>query len=177
MLASMTWFCVLSGIVVKSSTVVGPASQADADPDRVPDAALAGGEAWRRMRDLTHHPVVLQRTSDLAEEIGLTPAITKALVHLSQDRPVPMRELAGALRCDNSYVTAVVDGLEERGVAHRQPHPTDRRIKVVVLTDTGATLAARVRAVLDEPPASFARLTDDEARQLRDLLRKLSDPR
>jgi DNA-binding MarR family transcriptional regulator len=126
------------------------------------------------MRELTHHPDVLRRIHDVAEEIGLTPAITKALVHLSPGRPTPMRELAGALRCDNSYVTAVVDSLEERGMARRLPHPTDRRIKVIELTDHGAVLATRVRAVLDEPPAAFGVLSSEEATTLLALVRKLS---
>jgi DNA-binding MarR family transcriptional regulator len=126
------------------------------------------------MRDLTHHPDVLHRTHVLAEEHGLTPAITKALVHLSPDHGTPMRELATALRCDNSYVTAVVDGLEERGLARRRPHPTDRRIKIIELTDRGTTLATQVRAAIDEPPAAFATLSEDEAATLLGLLHKLA---
>jgi len=139
-----------------------------------PSASSDATEAWRQMRELTHHPDVLRRTHELAEEIGLTPGITKALVHLSATHPTPMRDLAGALRCDNSYVTAVVDGLEERGMARRLPHPTDRRIKVIELTEQGAALATRVRAVLGEPPAAFARLSDEEAALLLELVRKVS---
>ena len=133
-------------------------------------------EAWQRMRALTHHPDVLGRVHVLAEEVGLTPGIAKALAHLSPDHATPMRELAGALRCDNSYVTAVVDGLEERGMARRMPHPTDRRIKVIELTEAGAALAQRIRVTLDQPPASFAALSDDESDQLLALMRKLSAP-
>lgn len=126
------------------------------------------------MRDLSHHPDVLRRSHDLAEEIGVTPTIAKALLHLSSGRPTPMRDLAGALRCDNSYVTSVVDGLEEQGMAKRTPHPTDRRIKVVELTDQGALVAARVRAGFDLPPPSFAALSEAEAEALLGLLKKLS---
>lgn len=130
--------------------------------------------AWRQMRDLTHHPSVLRRAHLLAEEFGLTPAVTKALVHLAPDHPIPMRELAAALRCDNSYVTTVVDALEERGMARRVAHPTDRRVKIVDLTEHGAAVATRVRAALDQPPPAFATLTDKETAQLLKLLRKLS---
>jgi DNA-binding MarR family transcriptional regulator len=108
-------------------------------------------------------------------EAAVSPGVGKALAHLSVDRPIPMRELAAALRCDNSYVTAVVDSLEERGLAERQTHPTDRRIKVVHLTDAGAVLAKRIQAELAEPPSAFGALTDAEALQLRDLMRKLTD--
>jgi DNA-binding MarR family transcriptional regulator len=145
----------------------------DAPPaERISPSAAT---AWREMRDLTHHPDVLRRTHALAEAYGLTPAVTKALVHLSADHPTPMRELAGALRCDNSYVTSVVDGLEDRGMARRLPHPTDRRIKVIELTEQGRALARKVRAVLDEPPPAFAALSDAESDQLLALMHKLTD--
>jgi DNA-binding MarR family transcriptional regulator len=147
---------------------------AESATSAVTSHAGQAAEAWRQMRDLAHHPDVLRRTHALSEEFGLTPAVTKALAHLSPDHPTPMRDLAAALRCDNSYVTAVVDGLEERDVARRMPHPTDRRIKVIQLTERGAALAARVRAALDEPPPAFASLSDAEAAQLLQLMQKLS---
>lgn len=126
------------------------------------------------MRDLTHHPDVLGRIQVIAEEIGLTPGVTKALTHMSPEHPTSMRELAAALRCDNSYVTAVVDGLERRGIARRRPHSTDRRIKIVELTEEGAAVADRVRAALDTPPPAFAALDGDETATLLGLLRKLT---
>jgi DNA-binding MarR family transcriptional regulator len=131
-------------------------------------------EAWRLMRDLSHHPDVLGRSHAIAEELGVTPSVTKSLRHLTPGRPTPMRELAGALRCDNSYVTSVVDGLEQQGLARRMPHPTDRRVKVVELTARGAAVAARVRMAFDQPPASFASLSEADAELLLVLLRKLS---
>lgn len=131
-------------------------------------------EAWRRMRTLAHLPAHLDRVHRLAAEAGLTPGVSKALPHIPPDRPVPMRELAASLRCDNSYVTAVVDALEERGLAERRAHPTDRRVKVVALTASGAALATRLQAEMAEPPPEFDALTDAEAAQLRDLMRKLA---
>lgn len=126
------------------------------------------------MRALTHHPDVLQRLHAVGEQIGVTPGLTKALLQLSADRPVPMRDLARALKCDTSYVTAVVDGLEEHQLAERLPHPTDRRIKMVALTERGAEVANRARAVLDEPPPGFDRLSEADATTLLELLRKVA---
>jgi DNA-binding MarR family transcriptional regulator len=59
-------------------------------------------------------------------------------------------------------------------VARRQAHPTDRRIKVVVLTDAGQALADRVAEIMGTPPPAFDQLDDQERTALRDLLRKLS---
>ncbi|MFJ2956395.1 MarR family transcriptional regulator [Streptomyces sp. NPDC087270] len=49
------------------------------------------------------------------------------------------------LGCDNSYVTLLVGALEQRGLAVRQQHPTDRRIKVIVLTGKGRELTKRAQ--------------------------------
>jgi DNA-binding MarR family transcriptional regulator len=109
----------------------------------------------------------------LSAETGLALAPLRALLVLPLDEPTPMRELAKRLGCDTSYVTSLVDAFEQRGLAIRQPHPTDRRVKVIVLTDAGRSLTARVQFADTTPPGSFANLTDDELAQLRDLLRRL----
>lgn len=126
------------------------------------------------MRALAHLPEHLDNLHRILAEAGLTPGVGKALLHFPLDRPLPMRELAAALRCDNSYVTSVVDSLEENAMAERRAHPTDRRVKVVSLTESGAALAKRVQAELAQPPGVFASLTRAEALALRDLMRKLT---
>lgn len=131
-------------------------------------------EAWVRMRELTHDPLVLGQLHVLAEEAGIIPGAAKALRFLSATEPMAMRSLAANLRCDNSYVTTIVDSLEEAGVARREAHATDRRIKVIVLTEEGRTLAGRAQQILGTPPPAFALLTADETETLRDLMRKLA---
>jgi len=127
------------------------------------------------MRTLTHLPAHLERLHKLYAEAGITPGVGKALAQLPADHPVPMRELASGLHCDNSYVTSVVDTLEEKGLVERRAHPSDRRVKVIFLTEEGALLGKRARSELAEPPAAFDSLTEAEATQLRDLMRKLAD--
>jgi DNA-binding MarR family transcriptional regulator len=130
-------------------------------------------EAWERMRELTHDPQVLGNVHAMAGEAGIIPGAAKALKYLSATEPTPMRQLAADLRCDSSYITTIVDNLEEAGVARRQAHATDRRIKMVMLTDKGRAVADRVAQVLGTPPPSFDTLTTKETATLRDLLRKL----
>jgi DNA-binding MarR family transcriptional regulator len=137
-------------------------------------AADPAGEAWELMRDLTHDPQVLGRVHDLAAEAGIIGGAAKALKYLSSTQPTPMRQLAANLRCDTSYITTIVDNLENAGVARREAHATDRRIKVVVLTEAGQKVADRVTAIMGTPPRAFAALSEQEATTLRDLLRKLS---
>jgi DNA-binding MarR family transcriptional regulator len=131
-------------------------------------------EAWERMRELTHDPQVLEKLHVLADQAGIIPGAAKALRFLSGPEPVPMRKLATYLHCDNSYITTIVDSLEEAGVARREPHPTDRRIKVIVLTESGRRLADLAREAIGNPPRAFEALSAVETELLRDLMRKLA---
>jgi DNA-binding MarR family transcriptional regulator len=101
---------------------------------------------------------------------GISPGLLKMAMHLSHDEPLAMRELARRFSVDASYVTSVVDGLEQAGIAERRPHPSDRRIKTVVLTARGAEVLASVEAVLGQAPSAFEVLSPAEQEQLRDLL-------
>ncbi|MBL7255545.1 MarR family winged helix-turn-helix transcriptional regulator [Paractinoplanes lichenicola] len=104
----------------------------------------------------------------IAAELDLTPVQAVALVNLRD--PAPMRDLAGVLHCDASNVTGIVDGLERRGLVTREPAPTDRRVKHLILTDEGhrrrnhlmTEANTRAEALFNLPPA--------DRRHLRDLL-------
>ncbi len=114
------------------------------------------------------------RIHGICSSFGLTPGLAKALVHLSADNGIAMRELAEHWGCDASYITALVDGLEQRGMAERRPSPVDRRVKEVALTEAGAKAKAEVLDRMWEPPKAFDVLTPAEQRQLRDLLAKVA---
>ena len=114
------------------------------------------------------------RMHEVCKSIGMPPSMIKSLTHLSEEEPQAMRDLADAFACDASYITALVDDLEDRGFAERRPHPTDRRVRTVVLTPKGAEVRDVVTARLWEPPPAFAALTAAEQRQLRDLLKKVA---
>jgi DNA-binding MarR family transcriptional regulator len=109
----------------------------------------------------------------LGLRMKLSPGVIKTLMRLAKADGVSMGEMARALGVDPSYITALVDDLDERGLARREPAPDDRRVKVVVLTDAGRALANEIDAVLSVPPAAFKVLSQSELRQLRDLLDKV----
>ena len=108
-----------------------------------------------------------------SKAIGVSPGVMKGLIHLEPGVGVPMRDIADSFGCDASYVTNLVDGLEEKGYAKREPHPTDRRVKTIVLTSRGVVAKEKALAVLHEPPSSFAALNAADQRILRDLMRKV----
>lgn len=92
---------------------------------------------------------------------GLNPPHGHALAALAAG-PIRMRELADHMLCDASYITSIVDRLEETGLAVRRADPTDRRVKTIALTEKGERAAADIRLTMSAPPAEFKRLTKAE---------------
>jgi DNA-binding MarR family transcriptional regulator len=110
-----------------------------------------------------------------AAEFDLAPAQAMALGELGTDQPLPMRELAARLKCDPSNITGLIDRLEARGLVERQPHPGDRRVKYIVLTDIGRALRARLAARAFAAPGCVAALSEPDQRRLHDLLLRILD--
>jgi len=131
-------------------------------------------EIWRHFGEIWFGDPNHQRFHDACEAIDVSPPQLKALLSLEPGEGQPMRHLAANWRCDASWVTGIVDALEERGYAERHPHPTDRRVKVVGITALGEKAKAKALDRLYEPPPSLrGRLSAAETKALRDLLRKL----
>jgi DNA-binding MarR family transcriptional regulator len=115
-----------------------------------------------------------QRTFQIAADFDLAPMQVHALRILESD--MPMSALAGQLFCDASNVTGIVDRLESRELIERHPSPADRRVKLLRLTPAGVRLRDEVMARMMEAPEALKRLSREEQRQLRDLLRRASGP-
>jgi len=130
-------------------------------------------EAWQLLVQFSF----TQRASlpAMAAELELSPAQCHLLNLIEPDSPMPMGQLAGALACDASNVTGLVDRLESRGLIERRPSAGDRRVKVLSLTPLGARLRAALLARMTAPPANLARLSPEEQRALVKLLRRLMD--
>ena len=127
-------------------------------------------EAWDLLAQLVYPPPFLS----IARELGLRPASFGTLRLL--DQPRTMSEIAATLHCDNSNVTGIVDGLEERGLAVRTASEQDRRVKPIALTAEGRRVRARLMRAVEKPPAWLTELAPAEQRTLRDLLARASSP-
>jgi len=135
--------------------------------------ARSGGEPWPLLAKL----LLAQRANLplLAAELRLSTAQCYVLQLIEPDRPIPMGQLAETLACHASNVTGLVDRLESRGLVRRRPSAGDRRVKVLVLTPTGAQLRAVLIDRLLAPPPAFERLSLREQRALVRILRRLLD--
>lgn len=80
-----------------------------------------------------------QAVREVGEGEGLSIAQLDVLRRLRRG-PSPMGPLAVQMNCEPSNLTGLVDRLEARGLVERQPHPEDRRVKCVGLTEAGEKL-------------------------------------
>ena len=135
------------------------------------------GAATRRHGPHGRRWPILYWTTDVdgavSEVTGLSFGKMRALRRIAA-KPMAMGELAALLGMDPPNLTAVVDDLERAGLVERQPHPTDRRAKLVVATAAGGALARRAEKVLERPPEPLSELPIDD---LETLVRILSQVR
>jgi MarR family transcriptional regulator, lower aerobic nicotinate degradation pathway regulator len=124
--------------------------------------ARAGGAAIRRLnRALARH--------------GLRSRQYTALTAAAEPPGRSQRDLGELLGIDPSAVVAIVDDLERAGLVRREPHPLDRRTRLIVATDAGRSRLADVADSAGEVEAALlAGLDAGERATLVDLLGRLA---
>ena len=88
-------------------------------------------------RYLAVHHRIFRAASDEMSGCGLSMARTKILRRLHEQGPTRQSVLATEFGLSPHSITDIVDGLERLGMAERRPDPTDRRAKLVAITDAG----------------------------------------
>jgi len=106
----------------------------------------------------------------LAAEHSLSAIQAKVLLQLDLAQPVTMRALAARLQYDPSNLTGVIDRLEALGAVRRQPDPSDRRVRGLLLTETGARMRDPFWQQLITDVGPLGQLHVSELEQLRAIL-------
>jgi DNA-binding MarR family transcriptional regulator len=128
-------------------------------------------EAWRPLVEFFFKTA--KHRSRVLGRYGLTPGDARALASLEAGEGRAMGALAEEWSCDASNATWMVDRLEERGLAERRSLPTDRRVKLVVLTALGRKTRAAIMEGMYQPPPELLRLDRVDLEVLRDALARL----
>lgn len=115
-----------------------------------------------------------QQVVGISAEFGLSSMQALTLL-LTGGEPRPMNSLCKLYDCDASNITGIVDGLEQKGLVSRQPHPGDRRIKVVQLEPAGEKLRRTIaRKLAVQSDSLFNGLSAREIEQLARLIQKIA---
>jgi DNA-binding MarR family transcriptional regulator len=107
----------------------------------------------------------------MAQRLSVPSFFIKALHTL--ERPMAMKDLGKRMHCDPSFVTVVADMLEKRGLARREAHPGDRRVRNLVLTSDGLALKHRIESEMAARMPWSRALDESEREQLLALIRKM----
>jgi DNA-binding MarR family transcriptional regulator len=123
-------------------------------------------DVWATMRNLV---IDNERKREVCDVTGLSFGKTRALRRIAH-HAVSMGELAALLGMDPPNVTTLVDDLQLAGLVERQPHPTDRRVMLVVATAEGERVARMADDILDQPPHAIVDLPITDLEELRRIL-------
>ncbi len=83
-----------------------------------------------------------RRFDDALRPFGLTNGQFSLLMSLNRPAPPPMGPVASLLAMDRTTLTAALKPLERRGLVQVSPDPSDRRSRILTLTDKGKELLA-----------------------------------
>jgi len=142
--------------------------------EATPGKESVAEDAWRRIFDFVMATV--RHRSRILARLSLTPNDARALGSLHPKAGRTMRSLADEWECDASTATWIIDRLETKGIARRHAHPTDRRIRLVVLTTAGQRTKTKLQADGYRPPPELLELELADLIALRDAAAKLPGP-
>jgi MarR family transcriptional regulator, transcriptional regulator for hemolysin len=87
------------------------------------------------------HALTTELTAEL-EGLGITPRAHCVLTH-ALDGDQTQIQLAERCSLDKTTMVVTIDDLERAGLAERRPSPTDRRARIIVVTDAGREKVAQ----------------------------------
>src|SRR6266481_6140098 len=106
------------------------------------------------------------------EMCGSDFAVLEALLHKG---PLPINEIGRKVLLTSGSITVAADRLENKGLVERRAHGTDRRARMVHLTNAGRKVITRAYAdhAADMEQLASASLTKEERKTLIHLLKKI----
>jgi DNA-binding MarR family transcriptional regulator len=129
-------------------------------------------EVWRAMavavidnRDSWRRAVIAQT--------GLPFSRIRIIRRLAR-KPMTVKQVAHAATIDAPAATVAVNDLEDRGLVVRETDPTNRRCKVVSLTDAGRQMVDTIDMVDEPAPDALAALDDAQLKELKAIVDKLA---
>ena len=118
------------------------------------------------------HALTTELTAELAG-LGITPRSHCVLTHALEGDQTQIR-LAERCALDKTTMVVTVDELERAGLAERRPSPTDRRARIIAVTDAGRVKVAEANEIVERIYADvLGSLPSDERSSFVDGLSRL----
>src|SRR5438477_4620937 len=108
------------------------------------------------------------------EKLRVSPQEGHLLSYLRSYAPCPIAEIVTVFGLRGSTATAVLDRLEERGLAFRRPNPDDRRSFLLDLTAEGKRIAEEVQEHVERLENAIARrVTREDEEGFRNVMKAI----
>jgi DNA-binding MarR family transcriptional regulator len=106
--------------------------------------------------------------------VGLQPPLFRVLNLVDAAEGQSQQAIGQAVDVPASRMVALVDELEREGLVERRPHPSDRRIRALYLTDEGRDVLARGHKIAKQHEADLTRgMSAADRKLLTQLLQQL----
>ncbi|MEZ0356767.1 MarR family winged helix-turn-helix transcriptional regulator [Mycobacterium sp. SA01] len=128
-------------------------------------------QVWRSMSSLVLDNKDRWRRA-VVDRTGLPFSRIRILRRLAS-QPMTVKQVAEAATIDAPAATVAVNDLEARGLVVRQPHPDNRRCKLVSLTDAGRDVIAVLDDTDDPAPEVLAALDEQDLQALLAILARV----
>jgi DNA-binding MarR family transcriptional regulator len=141
--------------------------------ERYPDSSATATEC--AMNLVFTAELLEKRIASLLLPFHLSPATGLVLsIVADSETAVSPNLIADRLIISRASVTSLLDSLEKRGFVKRQPHPSDRRMLLVELTNSGRQVANQFRPIVHEHQKVWlSALNQKEQEQLIQTLHRL----
>jgi DNA-binding MarR family transcriptional regulator len=143
---------------------------------------MASEAPERTIRDITGllnsaGHLLSNRLAAALADVDLTPRMQCVLVHALEEERTQI-QLAALADLDKTTMVTTVDELERRGLAERRPSRSDRRARIVAVTEKGRLAAAEGQRIVDEVHLdALGDLSPEERQTFLDALSQLADAR
>ncbi|TLP78903.1 MarR family winged helix-turn-helix transcriptional regulator [Nesterenkonia sphaerica] len=116
--------------------------------------------------------ILLGRAQEILKPFDLTFARYEviSLLSFSREKRMPMNKASRLLQVHPTSITNAVDRLEAAGLVERQPHDSDRRAILLVLTPEGKRTAEQATEVLNAELFEQTGFTPEEIEDLNRIL-------
>ncbi|MBN7783871.1 MarR family transcriptional regulator [Ponticoccus gilvus] len=127
------------------------------------DIGMMAGHVIRRLHQ---HSVQVFAAHARAAGVDLTPVQFAALEAVRTEPGLDQARIAAAIAYDRATIGGVIDRLEAKGLLSRKVSATDRRARVVHLTEQGEALLQGFRPVVEAAQAEILGPLDAAERQV-----------
>lgn len=120
------------------------------------------------------HKQLSTAMDETLSQFGIERRHLVVLIVLSEEGPLPQRDLVNRSGYDKASMVRIVDDLERLGLVTREPMPGDRRLRAITVTAHGSELFRRAEQdAARTAQESLTQLTQHQKSQLGALLGQL----